>query len=66
MDKTRRLNIRFSDSEMDELNAVGEVLGLTTSAALRFLIHEKYRALGIATTSAPVKPAPKKRRRTAP
>jgi hypothetical protein len=62
MDKTRRLNIRFSDSEMDELEAVSEFLGLTSSAALRFLIHEKYRALGTASTSASAKPAKKKRR----
>lgn len=58
MDKTRRLNIRFSDSEMSELEVVSEALGLGTSATLRFLIREKFRAIG----GAPAKPAKKKRR----
>jgi hypothetical protein len=60
--KTVRLNIRFSESEVAELEAVNAALGLPTSGTLRFLIHEKYRDLvkGEAPTHG------KKKRRSAP
>lgn len=60
--KTVRLNIRFSESEMAELEAVNTALGLGTSGTLRFLIHEKYR--GLVKDAAPT--GGKKKRRSGP
>jgi hypothetical protein len=55
-EKSRNRTTRFRQADDDALDAVAGALGMERSDAIRFLIHEKARALGV--VAAPVRGAP--------
>jgi len=58
----RRLQLKLSDADRAQLEALAATLRLDMGSTVRFLVAEKCRELGITATAAPAKPAKKKRR----
>lgn len=62
-EKSRKTTIRFRQADDDALDAVAGSLRLDRSSAVRFLVHEKCRELGIELPKDEPPPAPAPRRR---